>query len=245
MKSIIPIAFSVLIVGLAPSRAQILVNGNFETGGFTGWTNTASATIDSVAPLAGSYSAVLPVTPGTGGAHTLSQGFAPQTSPATAQFIFSMPAPVAPAVRGLQLYLRDSSALRQINLQVVDLTANGLGDVQIYNTPNSAFRTVLTDVVTFNQPTTLSLTIKGYGTSFNYDLTVGGQTVTGLSFYQFNKPTDLAEIDFVNQFQSSGFEVDNVSVTVVPEPATTGILAIGGIAILLARRYSRKHRFQQ
>ncbi len=242
MKSIIRIVFGVLIVGLAPSRAQILVNGNFETGGFTGWTNTASATIDSVAPLAGSYSAVLPVTPGTGGAHTLTQGFAPQTGRTTTQFIFSMP---DPAVRGLQFYLRDSSALHQINLQVIDLNNDGTGDVQIYNTPNSAFRTVLTDVVTFNQPTTLSLTIKGYGTSFNYDLTVGGQTVTGLSFYQFNKPTDLAEIDFVNQFQSSGFEVDNVSVTVVPEPATTGILAIGGIAILLARRYSRKHRFQQ
>ena len=58
-----------------PPILSLLVNGDFETGDLTGWVNTASATIDSTIPLAGSHSAVLPNDVGAGSPQTLSQSF--------------------------------------------------------------------------------------------------------------------------------------------------------------------------
>ena len=194
---------------------SLLVNGDFETGDLTGWTNTATATIESTTPLLGSHSAVLPNDVGAGVPQTLAQAFTTQAGSVTTSFIFSM---ADPAARGLQVYFREDTGSGQINLQVVDLDNDGDGDVQIYDTTLASFQTVLTDAVTFGEQTTFSLTFNSFGAGFDYDLTVGSQTATGLSYWQNSALDDFNELSFVNEFGNTAYEIDEVQVTVAPDP---------------------------
>ena len=121
---------------------------------------------------------------------------------------------------------------------MVDLGNDGDGDVQIYNQNAAAgstgWHTILTDAVTFGQTTAFSLTFNGFGAGFDYDVTVGSKSTNGLSYYQGEVLNDYNEIDFVNEFDNTGFEIDNVSV--IPEPAALGLLCGMGGAILFIRR---------
>ncbi len=132
----IPNFFALLLIGSAVAQANLLVNGDFETGDLTAWTNTATATIDSTTPLLGSHSALVPNDVGAGVPQTLAQAFTTQAGSVTTSFIFSM---ADPAARGLQVYFREDTGSGQINLQVVDLDNDGDGDVQIYDTTLASF----------------------------------------------------------------------------------------------------------
>ena len=81
------------------------------------------------------------------------------------------------------------------------------------------------------QSTEFSLTFNGFGTGFDYDLTVGGQTATGLSFWQNTALNNFDELTFVNEFSNTGYEIDNVVVSTVPEPSSAVLLMLSGLAL--------------
>lgn len=200
------------------STPVILDNGDFEAGDFSSWTNTAGATINSASPLAGLYSAALPT-----GSGEVAQSFTALSGVVTTDFSFYMADPGSGGgQRGLQLMLREDAGNGLINLQVVDLDNDGDGDVQIYNQNAAAgsigWQTVLTDAVVFGSANTLSLTFNAFSANFDYDLTVNGSTVTGLSFWQNGVLDDYSELAFLNQYSAIGYTVDSVQIAVIPDP---------------------------
>ena len=212
-------------------QAELLVNGDFETGDFTGWVNTATATIDSTTPLSGSHSAAIPNDVGPGAPQTLTQAFTAQTDPVTLSFDFSMPTSTG---LGMQVQLGETSS-GMINAVVWDGNSSGVGDVWIYDTTLGGFQMVLSEAVTFGTTQSFSLTINGLGAGFDYDLSVGSKSTSDLSFWQNSALDDVNEVTFVNEFNNTSYEIDNVSV--VPEPATLGLLGIGALFAGLIRRW--------
>ena len=221
-----------VITTASASAANVIVNGDFETGDFTGWTNTATATIDSTTPLLGSHSALVPNDVGAGAPQALLQAFAAQTDPVALSFTFSAADPGAGL--GLQVYLGESAGGGQINLVIWDIGGSSAGDVSIFDLNTGSFQTILTDAVTFGATESFSLTINDYGASFDYDLAVGSKSTTGLSFSQNNVLDDFDKVSFVNEFGNTGYEIDNVAV--VPEPSSAALLGLGGLALILRRR---------
>ena len=227
-------AFAGLVITTASaSAANVIVNGDFETGDLTGWTGGAGTTVSSTDPLAGVESAIQVY----GFQEQLYQRFTPITTAATASFIFQASDPGGAGDRSLNFVIRDSvivsgQARHQINLRLVDLDADGDGDVQIYD---GGWQTIFTDAVVFGETTSLSLTLNSYGTGATYDLNVGGNTANGLSFFQNGFMTDFAEVAFLNEGLSGSttLKIDNVSV--VPEPSTTALIGLGGLALILRR----------
>ncbi len=212
------------------SAANMISNGDFETGDLTGWTvgGTGGTTINSTTPLAGAYSALQVRHTGV-----LSQSFTAFTDAATTSFIFAASDPGGASDRSMNVTF-GGNGTNQINLRVVDLDDDGDGDVQAYN---GAWETVLTDAVTFGSTTTFALTINGYGANFNYDLNVGGNIVSGLTFVQDGVLTYFNNLRFVNSSLATGstFEFDNV--VVIPEPGTYALLAgLTGLVFVMLRR---------
>ena len=220
------------VVGLlsAPALGNAVVNGDFETGDLTGWTiNGTATTVSSTAPLAGIYSAVQ--TPAGGNA--VHQTFTPFTVAATTSFIFSATDPGGAGDRSMNVYWRDTGGTSTINLRLVDVGDNGIGDVQIFD--GAAWQTVLASAVTFNAPTSLTLTMNSYGVGANYDLTVNANTANGLSYFQNGALANLSQLWFVNPSAAgSTFKFDNVEV--IPEPSTGALMGLVAVGAIFRRR---------
>jgi len=105
------------------AHAQIITNGGFETGDFTGWTQGGSVapTINSTTPLAGSFSATVNVD------SVLSQSGFDVGDAVTTSFLMRMDAPTVAGDRGLNVRLIAPSSSNAINLRVVDTDLNGTG----------------------------------------------------------------------------------------------------------------------
>lgn len=230
-KTLLPLAGLALAAG-SVSAANVIVNGDFETGDLTGWSLTGSgSTVSSTDPLAGLESAIQ--TPN--GTSKIEQSFTTFTTAATTSFIFSATDPGGSGDRSMNVTFGESGSDDQINLRLVDDGADGDGDIQAFS---GSWNTVLPDAVTFGTTTTFSLTINGYGGSFSYDLNVGGSTATGLTAVQGSALGDFNHLSFVNAQLASGSSVkfDNVLVDVVPEPSAAALLGLGGLALLRRRR---------
>ncbi|NNC89467.1 MAG: hypothetical protein HKN82_13500 [Akkermansiaceae bacterium] len=221
-----------------PAADASLVNGDFETGDLTSWSNSAGATVESTGALAGVYSLVLP-----GGAApdgNVSQFITPLTTPATASLLFSMADPGADANRGFNMFLGSAGNSAQVNLRVVDLGNDGDGDLQVFDSASS-WQTIISDAVVFGSTNSLSVSFTGYGASFGYDVAVNAASATGLSFYQ-NHATDFTAFDqvlFTNDFGVTGFTVDNVAVesaSAVPEAAEALVFLLGFLGLASHRR---------
>ncbi len=225
---------------LSVAGAAMVDNGDFETGDMSGWdTNTAGANVVSgSSALAGTYSALLPG--GSAPANPdglLSQSFAPIVNPVAISFLFSMPHPETS--RGLNFLARDfESTDNQVNLRVVDLNNDGGSDVQIYQS-GSGWQTLtaLKDAVSYTGTNSFELTINSYGSNFDYDVMINGARATGLDFHQNSVPAELDMVVFNNSLGTGEFTIDDVAVSVIPEPATIVIWSLlAGLAIGLRRR---------
>ena len=62
------------------------------------------------------------------------------------------------------------------------------------------------------------------------DLTAGGGTIPYTPFTIFN------EVGFSNGAYQTGFVIDNINVSTIPEPATLALLGLGGMAFLRRRK---------
>ena len=208
-----------------PLAISLITNGDFETGDESNWTDGAGASITSgSSALAGTYSLLMPA---SGGGSPFSQSLEPTTerTPLQTSFSFSMHDPGGADHRGLNAYWVESGGggSGQINLRVVDIDDDGDGDVQVYST---TWNTILTDVVTFGTTeapsvNTLTLTINTLGAGLDYDVTVNGSTVSGLSYRQNQQIDDIAKIGFSSQFSPAAYTIDNVSVTTRGPQGTT------------------------
>lgn len=90
-----------------------------------------------------------------------------------------------------------------------------------------------------------TLGVELVGTTIDYAYTVGGVALTSesetLNYTSANGGNDLV-LRFANvsnnggDFNHNQTIIDNVSVTAVPEPSSTALLGLGGIALILRRR---------
>lgn len=233
-STLLPLACMALAAGSAQA-ANVIVNGDFETGTLTGWTQPGSqggTTVSGTAPLAGNFSAVQ-----TRVTDRLVQSFTPITTVVTTSFLFNTINPTGAAGdRGLNVTLRDvDTDSATINLR---LLANG--NIEIFSTAlGNTWQPLLTNAATYGTTTAFSLTINAFGTDFDYDVTVGSQTATGLSFLQGTATFDeLDELSFVNSalFTDTSLKIDNVSVVPIPEPTAALLGSLGALLLLRRRR---------
>jgi len=212
------------------ARGTLITNGDFETGNFTGWNTGLSpnpAIVSGASALAGSHSAEMP----SSGNGFLFQNFGPVVGSYRTEFLFSMPDPGHGGNRALSVFWRSTES-GQINLRVVDAGNDGDGDVQVFD-ESSGWQTVLTDSVELGSTVnSLALTYNDFGTGANYDLTVNGNSNTGLSFFQNAAPNNLSRLDFSNVFSDGSYTIDNVSVA-VPEPSSAlALVFLAGCTLL-------------
>ena len=195
-------------------HTNILVNGDFETGDLTGWTQSTPANggnvVSSTAPLAGAESLIQ--TKDTGIGNSLSQTFDAFTTSATVSFIFEVSDPTGFSSGNRSMNVRLEGDGGTINARIVEGVSGSLGDVELYD--GATFQPVFTDVVTWGAEESFSLTINSFGVGATYDITVGGSTSTGESYFQGGNITTLDEIVFVNSsiYDNASLKIDNISV---------------------------------
>lgn len=232
--SLLAVAAASLAIASAANASQLIVNGGFETGDYTGWT----------ANVEGGSSGNLSVVPNNGGGSPLSN-FAYQANPAGGNY-FSITDQTGPGSYSLtQSFTLSSASTVNVSFQMF---ANDQAGV-IYNNgrdyngdPNeNAEVDILTGSANAftNNPADIVAVLYGPGadnlsnnpnpwTTYNETLNLGAGT------YQIR----FAETDNEGFFQQG---VDNVSITTsVPEPATWAMLLLGVAGIGGAMRARRR-----
>ena len=223
------------------SAREYITNGTFETwtstNTFLGWTemDPTKVTTNSI-PISGQYSACLLAASGSadfrqpldlGG-----QGMAPWIF--NADFACSQPTGSVKSAFGICLQHASLPATNGLNLRVVDVDSNGMGEVQLFDSTITNWVTVLTNAVTF---TTDFTTFPGLRTNHlqlvgwynqavpSYDLSIvnsSGVASSALSrtSYQVAPPgngSPIYLVDFVQNTYATGTTavVDNVSFTLL------------------------------
>lgn len=220
---------ALVAASVASSHAATLINGDFETGDFTGWTATNATLVDNSTVIAGDYSARIN-TGGTAGPtnglyQTISEGYS------YLEFLFTMPNPGG-TNRGLNLIVGQETVPSSANPSQINLRVISGGTVQIFQSGSNTWNTISTGAVSYTEVNTFSMNINGLGSEWNYDITVNGTSAENLSFFQNGAPTIMERIRF-----SPGqvaYTVDNVSIT--PEPSTALLGGLGMLALLRRRR---------
>ncbi|MEM8945904.1 MAG: PEP-CTERM sorting domain-containing protein [Planctomycetota bacterium] len=222
------------------ANASLLTNGDFETGDLTGWTEPVTPSGWSVGTpaLSGGFSAIS-APPGAFN-KTLRQEVSPLTDDTTLTMQFSAPSSTTSSARSLNFYLEASNFFR-MNLRIVDEGSDGDGDLQAFDnvasTPASGWTTLLNDI-SFDTAHTLTVNVTGLGTvdtaSFTAD--VDGNTSAPIQAFQSGIPFSISRVELVNN--NIGWTVDNVTLSVIPEPASLALLGFSGIAMVIRRRGS-------
>lgn len=249
-------AAAFLTVGSLGSAAQasLLTNGNFEAAGnadsatntFPGWNETTTATtnqgnvaVRAVTALGGTTSARL-----TGAGNTignLTQNISPMTGPFSLSFDFAAvdPGAAGNANRSLQLLLSGTGG--QINLIVIRGSNSSVGSVQLFGT---SFNAIVSQADRINYSSSLdtpvmnNITITGT-VGGSYTINTNGLESGPVSFYQTGAPSNFNAVTFTTTNSNTlNYVVDNVSL--VPEPASAGVLAIAGVTALARRRRVRQ-----
>ena len=232
-RACLAILLSTAAVGTAHVSGQglivtpnLIANGNFETGTLAGWTEEdeaggsgswfistpgAASPLSSFAtannPLGGNFYAVSDQT--GPGSHVLLQSFT-LTSAETLTLSY-------------QMFVNSQDGSYDTGTLDYSGAANEYGRVDLLTGTASAFSTAAGDIVqTFYTGNDTGINPNPY-TSYSYNLSLAAGT------YQLR----FAEVDNQNFFQMG---VDNVSLAVVPEPATLALAGLGGLSLLLFRR---------
>lgn len=257
LRKSITLAAGVFLASAA--QAAFVNNGNFEflTGNpepaqtFSDWTEDGAVATVATTGISGTSARLAKV----GGNNSLHQNTNDPGLELTQYIVsldFAMNDPGGAGDRGFNINLRPgtlSPTAGQINLRVVDLDADGDGDVQAYSsspgTTGGSWQTVLTSAVAFSATESnlavnrLTVTADLTGTP-GYSVAVGSATASGVSLFQGAVPSGatLKRVAFETGNLASGafYVVDNVTVTTVPEPAALGFLGLGSLLVMRRRR---------
>lgn len=236
-----PLSIFAGLVLATSANAAILVNGGFETGDFTGWNAAGgSKTVTTTSPLSGTYSAQL--TDSTSGPVFLSQAFTPLVGgSATLSFNFFVTAPTADegTNRPLEVSLRNDAGSSFLTLRLVDLTLDGDGELETLVGPSLTWTSTGINSVAFGAVNSFTLTLNNLSATpgvTTYGITVGSESVTGLTGYRGTAtPDSVEEIVFAQvNLANSTLKLDNVSI--VPKPHTALLGGLGLLALLRRRR---------
>lgn len=155
----------------------------------------------------------------------------------------------------------DSSniAIFQFVMADVDEFSNNSGNDRQqpgYGTEAGSLGFLAADIATGSNPGTFYIAQDGNpgngynGISAHFDITVAasGWTVAGqgsfagpfttntLPTFQGSSFADLAYVEFTGETTASGAYIDNVTIVTVPEPSSTALFGLGGLALILRRR---------
>ncbi len=233
------LALSTVLAGPA-SAAELLTNGGFETGDYTGWTASVRAgsngnlnisTPGVNSPLSGSATAVNPL---GGSFYSVTDQTGPGSYALTQSFF--VPVAATSALLTFQMFASNQSGTTIIDPIGLDHTgpANQHARVDILSAGADPFSTSVADVIA-----SLYLGDDGAGLNpyidYSFDLLALG--LSGGTGYQVR----FGQVDNQLFFQQG---VDNVSidaqVAAVPEPATWAFMIFGFGAVGGAMRRQRK-----
>ncbi len=254
-------AIGTLIWSLAlVAQASLISNGDFETvtstgspASFAGWNGVGQKADASTFPsvISGTYSAELRKSSTTS---YLQQTF----SGARSDFAFDMDFAVFPAAdsnpnrtMNVLLYYRESPSSNMVNMRIgADNQLSVVGNNSWQNigslTAIPTIDTGISGVWDGETPTINHLTILGHfnGSSPYYDVTLNGQTVTDLEFFQGPVPsgTDnfVRTVRLQSGYSDSNWLADNVTIAAVPEPTLLvswlGLVGVGLLGWMRRRR---------
>lgn len=245
-KPIVPLLL-IGVAGLFAGQAgavELLTNGNFETGTFTGWTNTAQAGSNSSGffastPGAATPSSAFPTAGNAAGGTTYA--VSDQTGPGAYALTQSFIVPIGSTsvTLSFDMFVNDQSGSGPVvDPTGLDFTTGGINNsnqharVDILTGTSTALSTAAADIVA-----NLYLGVDGGVTpnpytSYNIDIT---SLVTPGTTYQIR----FAEVDNLGQLNQG---IDNVSIDAsssvagVPEPGTLALIGLGLAGIGFARR---------
>lgn len=194
---------------VASASLDIAVNGGFETGDFTGWTqfDTGPGSQTIVSP--GSLS---------GNAANLNN-----TSPGTANLIKN-------ANIGIGIVTPNSPITIEFDA-IGNFGPGGVAFAELFSelSGGGTSASVILGGAPLNGAASFGNYANGTWQSFSFNA-VTGPDVSGGVTVQFNAATGAFS------GSTSQLYVDNLRVTVVPEPASLGLLALGGLTMLRRRR---------
>ncbi len=250
--STLVVLVATILIGTLPAQAELLTNGNFESvtaDQFDGWTynNAGSAVVETGSVISGTNSAEIVASIGS-----IEQ--APSDANLT-QFTLDFDFAVFPnagRTLNLLLYYSLDRGVRMINLRVNGSSA----EVQVVN--GSSFQSIGSLVAkttgddnndklwSTETPVNNHMTITADFTpgSASYDVTLNGNTVSGISYFQVAAPSEdfhtLSSVRFQGSSSAANYLVDNVTLAAVPEPSSLALLSLGILGGLLTAARGRK-----
>jgi len=114
--------------------------------------------------------------------------------------------------------------------------ANSNDDVLMFH--NESTTIALSDAqgdITYGQDTTLSITVTA--NSFSYSLN-GAPATTGAITFDTSKNYMFAAYANRGASANNGSYISNITITAIPEPSSTALLGLGGLALMLRRKRS-------
>ncbi|NWK55807.1 PEP-CTERM sorting domain-containing protein [Verrucomicrobiaceae bacterium N1E253] len=106
-----------------------------------------------------------------------------------------------------------------------------------YNASGAKVSNLITDDI-FANDTGANMTINLSATSYtvDYEMYTGGTTGSSASKNYLNSATEFNKIVFTTEGSKSAWGLDNLDISAVPEPSSTALIGLGGLALILRRR---------
>jgi len=259
-RGVLALASGVVALGIASVHAQVLLNGNFESGSGTSITSWSTAATDANKVITLSASAQSPFTSGTQGVNITTASGATGAAPKLYQSISSTYGSNTSFSLAFD-FLSQGSYSSTDGALIVRLFANsGTNQVISFRGDGSiAMNGVTTAASSYSKNT-------WYHASMEVPSIFGSQTATSITLtltpwvsgapgtpVSFTGSWAMTGGTYYNTFQiQQGFglvpganvDVDNVAMAVVPEPAAATLLLGAGLGMVLLRRCSASGRDQ-